>query len=262
MVDSVDSALRHLRQDRTGRGRSVVDGMCRAADQDGHYWFFRGDKAFRYDAVRSAVVEPADLLVRHWPLLAGTEFAHGIDACYTTYHRPHGYHWFFTGGLAVQYDSVRGVILQGPAAVDEIFRFTGAEADFARGIDAVCPPGPSDGVFWFFRGSRALQYDTRSGSLLRPAGPLARYWPGLAGTVFAQGVDACYTVSRAPGGRHWFVAGDQAVQYDSMRHAIRFGPEPLAGLIAARPEDLRPDRRPDQPCPGAPLRRLDGLPHT
>ncbi|MER6067229.1 hypothetical protein ABT167_40215 [Streptomyces sp. NPDC001792] len=252
MAEFASPTLHQLLQGRTSRKPAVVDGMCRAADQDGHHWLFRGSKAFRYDAVRGQVVEPADLLVRHWPLLAGTEFADGIDACYTTYHQPHGYHWFFTGDLAVQYDSVRGVVLQGPAPIAEIFRFTGAEAEFARGIDGVCPPGPSDGVFWFFRGDRALQYDTRSGRLLRPADSLARYWPGLAGTMFAKGIDACYTVSRAPGGRHWFVAGDLAVQYDSVRHTILAGPQSLAGLIAALPEDLRPDDRPDRPRTGFP----------
>ncbi|MFF6786379.1 hypothetical protein [Streptomyces sp. NPDC012510] len=215
-----------------------ITGLCRDAEHKARYWFFGGGTALLYDMADDAVVRPAAPLDRYWPHLAGTLFARGADTCYTTYHTPHGYHWFFAGDQVVQYDSVAGVVLQGPCAVGDLFRFSGAAAEFARGVDAVCPPGPQDGLFWFFRKGRALQYDTRAGRVTLPVQPLAAYWPGLSGTVFADGVDACHTTAHAPGGRHWLFAHGQTALYDSGEHRVLHGPAPFADLFPILREDL------------------------
>ncbi|PNG23633.1 hypothetical protein [Streptomyces cahuitamycinicus] len=218
-----------------------ITGLCRHAEQEGRYWFFGGDggdTALLYDAADDTVVQPAAPLASHWPLLLGTEAARGTDACYTTYHRQHGYHWFFAGEQALQYHSAEGVVLQGPCPLGDLFRFSGEAADFARGVHAVCPPGPRDGLFWFFRGDRALQYDTREGRITEPVRPLVAYWPGLSGTVFANGIDAGYTTHHTPDGRHWLFTGGQAGLYDSARHTFRHGPAPFAELFPTLREDL------------------------
>jgi hypothetical protein len=233
---------RFLADASTGRrpGAGIV-GLCRDTEQEGRYWFFGGsggDTALLYDTGDDTVVGPAAPLALHWPLLLGTGFARGVDACYTTYHRPHGYHWFFFGDQALQYDSTEGVVLQGPCPIGDLFRFSGEAAEFARGVDAVCPPGPRDGRFWFFRGDKALQYDTREGRLTKPVQPLVAYWPGLSGTDFADGVDACHTTNHTPDGHHWLFTRGQAALYDSARHELLHGPAPFAELFPALREDL------------------------
>lgn len=241
MTRSGDLILRLLAEASSGpspdRG---VTGLCRHAEQEGTYWFLGGDgaTALLYDAVEDTVVRPAGSIGWHWPPLLGTAAARRTDACYTTYHRPNGYHWFFAGDQVLQYDSVKGVVLQGPCPVGDLFRFTGEAADFARGVDAVCPPAPRDGLFWFFRGDRALQYDTREGRVTEPVRPLTAYWPGLAGTVFANGIDGCHTTHHLPGGRHWLFAGGLTGLYDSVRHAFVYGPAAFTELFPALREDL------------------------
>jgi hypothetical protein len=213
----------------------MFDGLCRAGDDDGEHWFFQGGSVLRHRAATDSVVLPTAPIAEYWPLLAGTPFEHGIDACYTSYHRPHGYHWLFAGTLAVQYDLAAGVLLKEPASFASIFTLKGADAEFGRGVDALCPPIPVDGNYWFFRDGRMLKYHTHGMGVVANAAPVVEHWPGLAGTVFAEHVAACHTV---PGGQHWLFTGDTAAKYDSATHTVLSGPAPVADLLPAVVADL------------------------
>jgi hypothetical protein len=130
------------------------------------------------------------------------------------------------------------VLLKEPAPFTSIFTLEGTDAEFGRGIDAVCPPIPADGNYWFFRAGRMLKYHTHGMGVVANAAPVVEHWPGLAGTVFAERVDACHTTAAVPGGQHWLFSGDTAAKYDSAAHTVLSGPAPVADLLPAVVADL------------------------
>jgi hypothetical protein len=228
-------ALISVLTERAGPTGPLFDGLCRAGDDDGHHWFFQRGSVLRYASDTDSVVLPFAPITRYWPLLAGTPFEAGVDACYTSYHRPHGFHWLFVDGFALQYDLAAGVVLKEPAPIGSIFTLEGRESAFAQGVDAVCPPAPEDGEYWFFRRGQMLKYHTRGSGVVASAAPVAKYWPGLAQTVFAKGVDACHTTARS---HHWLFAGNVAAKYDSTKHLAVAGPAPVVDLLPALLDDL------------------------
>ncbi|QNE74486.1 hemopexin repeat-containing protein [Streptomyces finlayi] len=105
---------------------------------------------------------------------------------------------------------------------------------FTGGIDAaVKKPGhPSD--VYLFRGAEYLRYDAHGEKIVIGPKSLATGWPGLAGTAFAQGIDAAtqipgYSVQQPqPSPDLYLFRGNQYVRYVTATEKITVGPKPIA----------------------------------
>ncbi|MET8828123.1 hemopexin repeat-containing protein [Streptomyces sp. NPDC004610] len=136
--------------------------------------------------------------------------------------------WFFRPGTCNTYNlSNNAVDDGGHAPFADIW--PGLEnTDFGLRVDAVVPcPGTSSTV-WLFSGHQYATYDTSGHS--HTVGEIRDGWPALAGTAFADSIDAAVRDPRND--RYLLLFRDsEAISYDLDSNTGLWGPGPLTDLM-------------------------------
>ncbi|MFH8787551.1 thiol-activated cytolysin family protein [Streptomyces roseoverticillatus] len=166
-------------------------------------WFFKEGRCVRYNP-ENDVVSYHGPITGKWPALEGTVYAAGFDACLQRWNQNA---WFFKDDRCLQYDPDKDKVLRQGRIADLWPGLRGTA--YASGFEA-CVVRANDNV-WFFKGSHCLQYNPDKDTV-RAQGRITDHWPGLAGTVFASGIDAAQGRSDPD---VWFFKADQALVYQA-----------------------------------------------
>lgn len=151
-------------------------------------------------------------------------FADGIDACTGSGSGGEYGFWFYKRDQAVKTDKDGERAVMGPSDITAREAWPALNGTpFANQIDDAVF---SSSGFWFFKGNHAIKTDSSGNHVVKATSDVTSpgYWQGLAGTEFAQGIDAA--TESGPGGEYgfWFFRGAKAIKLDKHGESVEIGP--------------------------------------
>ncbi|OON71342.1 hypothetical protein [Streptomyces tsukubensis] len=190
-------------------------------------------RVYAFSGSRYVVFDPSDPhahseprpIVEGLPALAGTVFAHGVDAAASKSPTPGAPNeaYLGRGEVFVRYNLDDDTLTAGPSAIGSAWSAL-TRSGFDRDVDAAMRLD-TDHVR-LFKGSRCLTLNLRDKSVEVGPQPIAECFPGLAGTDFAADLGAVAERDPDDSGdsRIYFFKNGSYLKYDASLDAVAGGP--------------------------------------